>query len=316
MSQVVNSRRGMHTAGGRSLTRESTTRRGLARPGRLMPEEIYRIAGSREEAISLLRQHGYLRAPLRPAGPASPAVPELSPAVQLPSAVPLTEGQELARRVVKPSAAGFRDEIVPELERQAGLTPLAAQRLEGVELGGPHFAPGEPLAGANAYYHFRSRTVHLSHEWQGIPGFSPDVMARIKQRSISTGWSSPTGAPTMLRSVLAHEYGHHVHETMKDLGWQSMRRFASTVGDELNIRVDVERIGSFDSMIAQIEAGVLRDQERVGRLVSEYGASSPRELLAEIWQEHSTLGAQARPHIRAIGSLMQELAELAVRESA
>jgi len=69
LSQVVNARRGMTTTvvGGRRLrtTTESTTRRGV-RPGRprLMPEEIYRIAGDdRDEAIRLLSQHGYLSGP-------------------------------------------------------------------------------------------------------------------------------------------------------------------------------------------------------------------------------------------------------------
>lgn len=90
ISQVVNSRRGMFTAGGRRLTREGTTRRGLAsqrrraiEPGtpeerilvgrrgavaqaserrvtRLMPEQIYRDATSRAEAVRLLKLHGYI----------------------------------------------------------------------------------------------------------------------------------------------------------------------------------------------------------------------------------------------------------------
>jgi hypothetical protein len=89
MNSVVNARRGMYTAadgyGGRlRATYEGTTRRGLyfqmersrayragtASPRyprrfqlsspRLLPEQIYRIAGSRDEAISLLRQYGYL----------------------------------------------------------------------------------------------------------------------------------------------------------------------------------------------------------------------------------------------------------------
>jgi hypothetical protein len=69
LGQVVNARRGMYTASGRKLTRESTSRRGMA-PGRtrLMPEQIYKqAAGDRDEAIRLLRQHGYLvdRGPVR-----------------------------------------------------------------------------------------------------------------------------------------------------------------------------------------------------------------------------------------------------------
>jgi hypothetical protein len=61
LAQVVNARRGMKTAGGRLITTESTTRHGRAVRGRPMPEQIYRDAGGdRDEAIRLLKQHGYL----------------------------------------------------------------------------------------------------------------------------------------------------------------------------------------------------------------------------------------------------------------
>lgn len=85
VSQVVNARRGMSTAArgtsgrrmlttenvaGRDLyvTRTGATRRGQAnrqRTGRnmsarLMPESIYEIAGDREEAVRLLKLHGYI----------------------------------------------------------------------------------------------------------------------------------------------------------------------------------------------------------------------------------------------------------------
>jgi hypothetical protein len=58
VGQVVNARRGMTTAG---TTTESTTRRGVAARGRLMPEQIYRqAAGDHAEALRLLHLHGYL----------------------------------------------------------------------------------------------------------------------------------------------------------------------------------------------------------------------------------------------------------------
>lgn len=63
ISQVINARRGMSTAG---LTTEGMSRRGFARSRlgvgtpRLMPETIYRQAKSREEAVGLLRLHGYI----------------------------------------------------------------------------------------------------------------------------------------------------------------------------------------------------------------------------------------------------------------
>lgn len=60
VGRVVNARRGMYTSAGRRLTREGTRSRG-ARRVRLMPEQIYAEAGGdRDEAIRLLRLHGYL----------------------------------------------------------------------------------------------------------------------------------------------------------------------------------------------------------------------------------------------------------------
>lgn len=87
MSQVVNARRGMYTAGGRLRTTVSTTRRGVAPPGRLMPEEIYRLASSRQQALDLLASNGYLR--LRPptVGLLQPPVPARRGAPPRPAAV-------------------------------------------------------------------------------------------------------------------------------------------------------------------------------------------------------------------------------------
>lgn len=57
MAAVVNARRGMYTAAdGRKYTREAATRRRL----RLMPEQIFREAKDRDDAIRLLRLHGYI----------------------------------------------------------------------------------------------------------------------------------------------------------------------------------------------------------------------------------------------------------------
>lgn len=72
MGQVVNARRGMQTAqiGGRQVltSTEGTTRRGLAHRGRtgrnmsqrLMPESIYAVATDRDDAIRLLKLHGFI----------------------------------------------------------------------------------------------------------------------------------------------------------------------------------------------------------------------------------------------------------------
>jgi hypothetical protein len=56
VAQVVNARRGMATADGRLYTTEAAGRR-----PRLMPEQILRDARDRDDAIRLLRLHGYIR---------------------------------------------------------------------------------------------------------------------------------------------------------------------------------------------------------------------------------------------------------------
>jgi len=66
MSQVVNARQGMYTTdSGRLATRAGTSRRGLfgssgSTQARLMPEEIFKIAQNREDALRLLRQYRYI----------------------------------------------------------------------------------------------------------------------------------------------------------------------------------------------------------------------------------------------------------------
>lgn len=77
MARVVNARRGMYTAGGRKFTTEATTRRGIGRSPRIMPEQIYLEAGGdRDEALRLLRLHGYITGrPTRISRPVEPPSP-------------------------------------------------------------------------------------------------------------------------------------------------------------------------------------------------------------------------------------------------
>jgi hypothetical protein len=55
MAKVVNARRGMQTADGRLYTTEAAGKR-----PRLMPEQIFRDARDRDDAIRLLKRHGYI----------------------------------------------------------------------------------------------------------------------------------------------------------------------------------------------------------------------------------------------------------------
>lgn len=57
LAQVVNAHRGMYVAGQRKFTYEGRT---LRRSPRLMPSQIYADATSRDDALRLLRDHGYI----------------------------------------------------------------------------------------------------------------------------------------------------------------------------------------------------------------------------------------------------------------
>lgn len=63
MGRVVNATgraSGTATAGGRKYTTDATTRRGTGRRARLTPESIYAEATDRDDAVRLLRVHGYI----------------------------------------------------------------------------------------------------------------------------------------------------------------------------------------------------------------------------------------------------------------
>ncbi|MEU1432140.1 hypothetical protein ABZ412_34240 [Nocardia sp. NPDC005746] len=133
MSQIVNARRGLTIIGGRAqrtevygrqllTTSEGTTRRGVAgrtmrargrnprTTPRLMPEAIYEIAETREEALELLRKNGYLLEGAKPRTAAAPksAAPKPEPAptpVAEPPAEPAkAPAKKAAKKAAKPAA--------------------------------------------------------------------------------------------------------------------------------------------------------------------------------------------------------------------
>ncbi|MEV4020177.1 hypothetical protein AB0J35_57845 [Nonomuraea angiospora] len=123
--QIVNARRGMQSAGGRLITTEGTTRRGVAgrrmqstsgrrsaiRP---MPEQLIADAdGDREEAIRLLRRFGYL----------------LDDGGQRARAAELRAAAEQARREGEAAAEQARREAEQRAAEQEVLRQAAAARL-------------------------------------------------------------------------------------------------------------------------------------------------------------------------------------------
>lgn len=177
MARVVNARRGMYTAGGQQLTTEATTRRGIGRRVRLMPEEIYRIAGDdRAGAVHLLRAHGYLTGPV-------PRVADVAPRpVRLPvaptPAVPAPVRPRVFTDRVAAAAVGERalDSAPLSLSRKEthavpggrdGLTSLQRKALQDYQ--------------GSAYQDVNGRLRDLA---AGRPGVAPDPATEATIRKL------------------------------------------------------------------------------------------------------------------------------------
>lgn len=308
INQVVNARRGMSTAAGpagrrrlapdpsgRFTTSESTTRFGRARPGRLMPEEIYRQARSRAEAVALLRRNGYLRASPRPVRPAAPP-PIAQPAVQPgPQRIPVAP--------VKMGRTAATQQVAAELERQGSLAPRAAGQLRVVDTD----FRAEP--GVLGHYDLNFREMHLHPDWD-----RPDSPNReLVRKSVASGWWTPTGAAGPLQTVVAHEYGHHITSVMfARMTPAGARQLLQVVRDQVGIPMSIEPAGTAMATLMRQITNAVSNHPQVVLEVSGYAAKNGYELLAEVWQEYSTMGERARPHIRAIGDVMRDLAEAAL----
>lgn len=354
IAQVVNARRGMRTAAvfgreGVQITLEGTTRRGVAgrrliaegaRSGggvvRLMPEQIYEEATDRDHALRLLWRNGYLLGPQptpsprrepereRPPDPEPrrpnpvpeprrepdppPRPPTPSPAPELPPLPTRRTPASLADRRPEEKVelqGPARQQVIDELTRQTALAPHVGARLVAVDAG--------PVdANILAHYTPTTERVRMNPLWR-------DDVAEMRHhvdKGRNSGWFSPSGGDHAA-SIFAHEYGHHVHFSMgSGVSAERLQHLVATIGRELGISVDVSNIVRFEDSVQALNRALEANIVRVMERVSVYATTNAYELLAEIWQEYSTLGARARPHIRVIGDLMREIAEAASKERA
>jgi hypothetical protein len=190
-----------------------------------------------------------------------------------------------------------------EMQRQAALTPRSMLQLEAVHDGGGAFFAQH--RNANAYYRFGTREIYMHPEWTSP--LSQRYRAASKQHGIQTGWTAPTGAAVPAASTAAHEYGHHLHGLMQGLPVERLQDFAGKLGAALDLPMDTSLIHDWTFLNDQIDMAIRNNRQRVVAMVSEYGATNPLEMLAEIWQEYSTLGDMARPHIVEAGRLIQSV---------
>lgn len=197
-----------------------------------------------------------------------------------------------------------------QLNHQASLSTRTAMRLSRVsaperhdDIDYIHHYPN-----VNAFYVFDDARMVLSpHRLNNLDGWTA-----MKLNCFRTGWSTWSGADDGLGSTVAHEYGHHIDNMI-------FGRSASSSSKPERARPLIAAIGKafgikdVDPTAADVQQELKRilsaNKAKIQTLVSEYGTESMHEMLAEIWQEYSTMGAKARPHIRAIGDLMRRLAD-------
>lgn len=228
----------------------------------------------------------------------------------------LARAHELLQILGDDVPEAMQHQVIDGLAVQAELTPRTMSRLGGVNLlewGTPISDTYQQLYGrSSAFYAPRDGEIWLHPAWAHPtrPHALQDHVTRTRER----GWLTPTGAGTALGGTIGHEYGHHVAAqfmpSQTGMDAATAERFLPTVTQALGLgETTASLLGSGDVARARLDAWVAGHAEQIRALVSEYGSKSFGEMLAEIWQEFSTMGEQARPHIRQIGELMRELAE-------
>jgi hypothetical protein len=222
--------------------------------------------------------------------PTRPTIPPPAPAPQI-AQVALTRTE-------------VRQAVEAELSRQSSIAPQAAGRLRRVSQDWDHDADG-----TLAYFDRSFAEIHLHPDWSSPAAPLNEASVRM---STSSGWWTPSGAAGPLQTVVAHEYGHHITvEMFRVITPGGARRLLETIRDQLGIPLDahLDQVGLGMAAVMRRITAAVRNHPLVVDRVSGYAATNGSELLAEVWQEYSTMGDRARPHIRAIGDVMRDLAE-------
>lgn len=190
--QVVNARRGMDIAGHRArptnvygqdllITREGVTRHGVAGQAirargrnaattpRLMPEAIYQIAESRDEALALLARNGYVteRRSARPSPAAMPTrrpredAPRPKAASDGPTTPPIDPGNPMATAADEPDEPIYASDgtELPYLRGQR--VPVTARRRVHILDGDK----GKPTSGGHRYGTRRHLKTEFPKAW-------------------------------------------------------------------------------------------------------------------------------------------------------
>lgn len=247
--------------------------------------------------------------PIRP--PAKPAKPAASPApqpVRTPDVVPTTtpdsatpvpsQAPLLTRahidRITTLHISHHKKRTVAALENQARFTPRSMTKLNEVKYM-DQSAPSYGVPGVVGEYDERYGTMFLD-----ISAFQPQAKTVFEKEKRSNYISKCGEHFDSLDNLIAHEYGHHMHDLW--LRAPIRKRVFGEIAKVLG--VEPPQFFNTDRILAWGE----QHKVLIASLVSRYGATNPLEMMAEIWAEY-TLGDPPRPHIQAIGEIMRRAGE-------
>lgn len=201
----------------------------------------------------------------------------------------------------------LRSDLVDELTRQAEMLPVGVLNLWSVA--DPSMFSHDSKTSL-AYYDRNFRQVVFNPaKWAQTDGARAERRENLR-RGLSSGWWSHTDANSPGRSVLAHEFGHHVaDQAIENSDYTQIVKLA---------RAFDEGMGANGTMLKRVRLGVdfrtavdqwLSDNRwRLGRdNVSQYGLTDHQELMAEVWHEFTT-SDNPRPHVAAMGLAMLDAA--------
>lgn len=233
---------------------------------------------------------------VEPPKPRSRAKTSAPRAAAVPKSPDVLAAEEHARNLVKDLPAGLRKEVLDSLIVQASLKPRSVRTLQGFGL--------SDLGNAGAQYFPGRRGIDLNSRWKT----NKRQLNAAGRASLNDGYLSPTGSPSVLGAYVAHEFGHHVAFGRYDPTSVGMpKAFADRLFGALARSIGTAPPRSTRALMPwrDIESWMSTNRGKLRTAVSEYGAETIHELLAEIWQEFSTQGDNARPAAKAVGAVLQ-----------
>lgn len=249
-----------------------------------------------------------MKAVLMPKSPvAAPAPPKPKPAsapakraaratTAAPKPKPVPRG--IAKRVASIPEGVQRVRVGEALGLQAAIAPNSVEALRNVR----------PMTDADKTQHGMDNSV-AAYYWQREIVVGPHIYSKTFDGTAkycqSSGWWVKAGDDAdALKAVFSHEFGHHVHAMLDNASSAERLKFWQTVGDEISSPFP----RGYTTSRTDVDSWISRNKSEVEHMISKYGSTDSREMLAEIWCEY-TANKNARPWIKKIGAEMKRIAE-------